>query len=122
MSGGDLRLLGRWGESKAAEWMRKNGYKLIGAGYRCRFGEIDLIATKGMFICFTEVKMRRNADFAQACEFVDNRKQQRLRRTAEHYLSEHATELQPRFDVVEIYAPQGISTKNPQINYIENAF
>ena len=122
MSGGDLRLLGRWGESLAAKWLRKNGYKVIGAGYRCRFGEIDLIATNGKFICFTEVKLRRNADFAYAREFVDHRKQERVRQTAQHYLCEHITELQPRFDVAEVYAPQGISTKNPQINYIENAF
>ena len=122
MSGGDLRLLGRWGESKVAEWLRKNGYKVIGAGYRCRFGEIDLIATKGKFVCFTEVKMRRNAEFALAREFVDRHKQERLRTTAQHYLCEHSLELQPRFDVAEVYAPQGISTKDPQINYIENAF
>lgn len=122
MSGGDLRLLGRWGESKVAEWLRKNGYKVIGAGYRCRFGEIDLIAINDKFICFTEVKMRRNAEFAQAREFVDRHKQERLRLTAQHYLCEHLSELQPRFDVAEVYAPQGISTKNPKINYIENAF
>lgn len=122
MSGGDLRLLGRWGESKVAEWLRKNGYKVIGAGYRCRFGEIDLIAIKGKFICFTEVKMRRNSEFAQAREFVDRHKQERLRLTAQHYLCEHSSELQPRFDVAEVYAPQGISTKDPKINYIENAF
>ena len=122
MSGGDVRLLGRWGESKVAAWLQKNGYKVIGAGYRCRFGEIDLIATKGKFICFTEVKLRRNAEFAQAREFVDRHKQERLRLTAQYYLCEHAHELQPRFDVAEVYAPQGISTKDPQINYIENAF
>ena len=122
MSGGDPRLLGRWGESKVAEWLRKNGYKVIGAGYRCRFGEIDLIATNSKFICFTEVKMRRNAEFAHAREFVDRHKQERLRLTVQHYLCEHAIELQPRFDVAEVYAPEGISTKDPQINYIENAF
>ena len=122
MSGGDLRLLGRWGESVVAEWLRKNGYKVIGVGYRCRYGEIDLIAEKGKCICFTEVKLRRNADFALAREFVDRRKQEKLRLTAQHYLCERSSELQPRFDVAEVYAPQGISTKKPQINYIENAF
>ena len=122
MSGGDLRLLGRWGENKVADWLRRNRYKVIGAGYRCRFGEIDLISINGKFICCTEVKMRRNADFAQAREFVDRHKQERLRMKAEYYLCEHPTALQPRFDVAEVYAPQGISTKNPQIIYIENAF
>lgn len=122
MSGGDRRLIGRWGEEAAANWMRENGYRLLAAGYHCRFGEIDLIASRGRYLCFVEVKLRRNADFAQAREFVDQRKQEKLRQTAQHYLCEHDVDLQPRFDVVEVYAPQGISTKNPQINYIENAF
>lgn len=91
-------------------------------GYRCRFGEIDLIVENGQYICFVEVKLRRSDRFAQAREFVDRRKQERLRMTAEHYLAEHPGTLQPRFDVAEVYAPQGISTKSPQINYWENAF
>lgn len=105
-----------------ADWLRSKGFRLAAAGYRCRFGEIDLIAEKGGYICFVEVKLRRSDEFAKAREFVDRRKQERLRLTAEHYLTEHPTELQPRFDVAEVYAPQGISTKNPQINYFENAF
>lgn len=122
MSKGDVHLLGRWGENKVADWLRRKGYKVIGAGYRCRFGEIDLIAIDDKFICFTEVKMRKDAKFAQAREFVDRHKQERLRLTAQHYLCQYPSELQPRFDVAEVYAPMGISTKDPQINYIENAF
>ena len=122
MSGGEARLLGRWGEEKVAEWLRKKGYQVVAAGYRCRFGEIDLIVKSGKYICFTEVKLRRSAEFAQAREFVDARKQERLRMTAEHYLAENPVELQPRFDVAEVYAPDGISTKNPRIIYLENAF
>lgn len=95
---------------------------MLAAGYRCRFGEIDLIAVKKEYICFVEVKLRRSDHFAYAREFVDRRKQERLRLTAEHYLQEHPSALQPRFDVAEVYAPQGISTKNPCINYLENAF
>lgn len=119
---GDARLLGRWGEARVADWLRANGYRLLASGYRCRFGEIDLISANQRYICFTEVKMRHSADFAHAREFVDRRKQERVRLTAEHYLSEHFSDLQPRFDVAEVYAPEGISTKNPQINYLENAF
>lgn len=122
MSRGDLRLLGRWGEGKVAEWLYRNGYKVIASGYQCRFGEIDLIASDGKFLCFTEVKMRKDAKFAQAREFVDRHKQERLRLTAQHYLCQYPSELQPRFDVAEVYAPMGISTKDPQIIYIENAF
>ena len=117
-----MHLLGRWGEGKVAEWLRSKGYKVVGAGYRCRFGEIDLIAVNDKFICFTEVKLRKDSKFAQAREFVEKHKQERLRLTAQHYLCQHPSELQPRFDVAEVYAPMGVSTKDPRINYIENAF
>lgn len=122
MKGNETRLLGRWGEMRVADWLRARGFQVVAAGYHCRFGEIDLVVSDGKYICFTEVKLRRSARFAQAREFVDFRKQARIRMTAEHYLAEFPTELQPRFDVAEVYAPEGISTKNPQINYLENAF
>lgn len=122
MSETNTRLLGKWGESKVADWMRVNGFRILAAGYQCRFGEIDLISEYGKYICFTEVKLRKSAGFAQAREFVDIRKQNRIKITAEQYLSEHPMILQPRFDVAEIYAPDGISTKNPRIIYLENAF
>lgn len=118
----DTRLLGRWGETQVADWLRRKGFRLLAAGYRCRFGEIDLIAANEKFICFTEVKLRRSAEFAQAREFVEKHKQERIHLTAEHYLSEYPCSLQPRFDVAEVYAPEGISTKNPRIIYLENAF
>ena len=60
--------------------------------------------------------------FARAAEFVDWRKQNRLRLAAELWLSQHETELQPRFDVIEIYAPAGEDTKKPVINHLEDAF
>ncbi len=55
---------------------------------------------------------------AQAREFVDRRKQEKLRTTAQLYLAEHPTQLQPRFDVVEILAPQGMATKRPGIRQL----
>ena len=122
MSGGDRKLLGRWGEAQAAEWLRKQGYQVLEANWHCRFGEIDLIAQKGNFLCFVEVKLRKDDSFAQAREFVDRHKQEKLRTAAELYLSVNPTQLQPRFDVAEVYAPEGMQTRNPKINYLENAF
>jgi putative endonuclease len=119
---GRNNLSGAWGETLAAEYLRKKKYKLLAAGYRCRFGEIDLIACDRKYLIFVEVKTRKDGDFALAREFVDARKQARLRSTAEMYLSQNPTVLQPRFDVIEIYAPQGIQTKDPQINHLEGAF
>jgi putative endonuclease len=69
-----------------------------------------------------EVKLRKNEKFAQAMEYVDRHKQDRLRVTASMYLSQNPTKLQPRFDVIEIYAPQGADTENPQFFHMEDAF
>ena len=123
MSGGEARLLGRWGEAQAAEWLRRRGYTVLAAGYHSRFGEIDLIARDDKYLCFIEVKLRKSDAFAPGRAAVDRRKQQKLRTTAELYLAEHPCPgLQPRFDVAEVYAPQGTATRIPEIRYIENAF
>lgn len=122
MSGGERKLLGRWGEALAADELRRKGFRVVAAGWTCRFGEIDLVAEDKKYISFTEVKLRKNADFAQAREFVDRRKQERVRAAAQMYLVEHPTQLQPRFDVVEIYTPDGMQTKRPKLIFLENAF
>ena len=117
----EKRELGRFGEERAARYLRLRGYRILETNYACRVGEIDLIAKKGGYIVFVEVKLRKSADFAAAREFVTAAKQQRIRSTAALWLSQNETELQPRFDVVEIYAPQGAEGK-VTINHIENAF
>lgn len=122
MSGRDSRRLGRWGEDRAAEYLRDKGYRILAANWKCRFGEIDLVAGDGTCLCFVEVKLRKSAVYGSAAEFVDRRKQDRLRATAELWLMRHPTDLQPRFDVVEIYAPQGTETKKPEIFHLKNAF
>ena len=113
---------GAWGERIAAAFLRRKGYKILTTGYRCRFGEIDIIASDKNYLVFAEVKLRKSDHFAQAMEFVDSRKQSRLITTASFYLAEFPTHLQPRFDVIEVYAPQGVDTKHPQINHLEDAF
>ena len=122
MSGQESRLLGRWGEGLAADYLRKKGYSILAAGWRCRFGEIDLIAADRAYLCFVEVKLRKSDAFGQAGEFVDRRKQEKLRTTAQLYLAQNETSLQPRFDVVAIYAPQGMDTERPDVRHLENAF
>ena len=114
---GRNNIVGAWGESLAAEYLRKKHYQVLATGYRSRFGEIDLIVCNRKFLAFVEVKLRKSDAFAHAFEFVDHRKQERLRRTAEIYLSQNPTELQPRFDVIEIYAPDGTETIKPKINH-----
>lgn len=81
--GAENHLLGKWGEALVAEDLRKKGWQVLAAGYRCRLGEIDLIARKGRFIVFLEVKLRKSEDYGRAAEAVDSRKQSRLRRGAQ---------------------------------------
>ena len=122
---GDRRqqaLLGRWGEAKAAGWLRQNGYTLLSSGWHCRFGEIDLIAEKGRYLCFVEVKTRRSEDFALPREAVTPAKQRKLCASAQMYLTEHPSQKFVRFDVAEVYAPEGTATKQPRIVYLEAAF
>ena len=115
-------LSGAWGEALAAEYLRKKRYEIVAAGYRSRFGEIDLIVRNKKYLVFVEVKLRKTADFAKAMEYVDHRKQDKIRITASMYLSQNPTVLQPRFDVIEIYAPEGTATSKPQIYHMEDAF
>ena len=119
---GRNNLSGAWGEALAAEYLRKKRYRIVAAGYRCRFGEIDLIAQSKRQLVFVEVKLRKSADFAAAREYVDRNKQQRLRTAASMYLSQNPTELPARFDVIEIYAPEGTATVHPEIYHMEDAF
>lgn len=103
-------------------YLRKKRYEPVAANWHSRFGEIDLIVQNRRYLVFVEVKLRKNARYGTAAEFVDARKQARLRTTAELYLAEHPTQLQPRFDVIEIYAPEGLQTKRPVIYHLEDAF
>ena len=119
---GRSNLLGAWGEALAAQYLRKKRYEVIACGWRCRFGEIDLIVKNRKYLVFVEVKLRKSDGFASAMEYVDRRKQDRLRMTASLYLSQNETKLQPRFDVIEVYAPNGMDTVNPEIIHLEDAF
>lgn len=116
------RLTGQWGEAMVAEDMRRKGWLVLAAGYRCRFGELDLIVCDDTYLVFVEVKLRKNADYGTPGAFVTRAKQDRLRAAAGHYLSRYPTQLQPRFDVAEVYAPQGAERDKITIHYIENAF
>jgi len=78
---------GRFGEAAAREYLIKQGFKVIEAGFRCRFGEIDLIAAKGTGLYFIEVKTRWGAEYGSPFDAVDLRKQRQIIRVADLYLS-----------------------------------
>ena len=78
--------LGAWGEDRAARYLRLRGYRVLERNFRCRQGEIDIIARKGSFIVFVEVKLRKNTDHGEAREFVTYAKQRRVICAAEYWL------------------------------------
>ncbi len=114
-------MKGAWGEDAACSYLEGMGYRIIARNFRTRFGEIDIIAERGAYIVFTEVKSRKNARFAEAREFVTESKQRKILTSAELWLSGHSTKLQPRFDVIEVYGEEN-SPEAPCINLFENAF
>lgn len=113
---------GTWGEAVAAAYLRKKRYTVLACNYRSKFGEIDLIVQNRKYLVFVEVKLRKSDRFAQAREYVTHAKQQRIRTTAVLWLQSNPNVRQPRFDVIEIYAPEGFRTLNPEIIHLEDAF
>lgn len=111
------------GEAAVAAYLRRRRYRLVASQYRCRFGEIDLIArSPDGILCFIEVKTRRGAEFAQALEAVTPAKQRRLRSAAQMYLVQTGWEGPCRFDVAEVYPGEGEDWGRPRIHYMDNAF
>lgn len=98
------RRLGAAYEELAAEYLEKKGYRILERNFRCRAGEIDLIAIDGRYLVFVEVKYRRDASMGTAAEAVDFRKQNVIRKAATWYLSiRQIPENTPcRFDVMGI--------------------
>lgn len=118
----DKTGLGSWGEERAAAYLRRHGYHILDRNYRCRLGEIDIIASRRNTVAFVEVKLRKNSAHGEAREFVTGAKQGRIIRTAQLWIAEHEGDYQPRFDVIEIYAPEGMETRRPEIHHLEDAF
>ena len=111
------RQVGDFGEEITAEYLEKNGYRILDRNYSKPFGEIDIIAIKDDLIAFVEVKTRKSDAFAYAAEAVDFYKQQRIRRASQAYLMEkNMSDFLMTFDIAEVYLDAR------KINYIENAF
>lgn len=87
-------------EGLAARYLAAQGLAIVGRNYRCRGGEIDIIARDGQTLVFVEVRMRRSASFGGASESITWMKRRRLRLAAEHYLARLRQEPPCRFDAV----------------------
>ena len=100
-------------EQAAGFFLEQIGYEVLEYNYRCRFGEIDIIAKDGICLVFCEVKYRSGREKGSPLEAVDNRKQQRIFRCASHYLAGRGVEDVPcRFDVIGIEGTAVTDIKN----------
>ena len=111
--------VGKQGESLAAEFLRKNGYRIVETNFRNRYGEIDIIAVEGKTLVFIEVKTKTNNKFGPPKMAVNLRKQKQLSKTALAYLTQKKLNNNPaRFDVIGI----SIIEDKTEIELIKNAF
>ncbi|MCI9414330.1 MAG: YraN family protein [Clostridiales bacterium] len=113
---------GAAGEVIAARFLREKGYTILGANVRSRFGEIDIIAAAPPYIAFVEVKTRSEDSLYAPREAVTQGKQVRILRTAALYLQGHPTDLQPRFDVIEVVTRKGRPMEAVEIDHLLGAY
>ncbi len=115
------RQTGAYYEQAAGHYLEQLGYEILEYNYRCRLGEIDIIAKDGVYMVFCEVKYRGNGRKGNPLEAVDVKKQNVIYRCAMYYLTEnHIEDVPCRFDVVGIQGKDGM--KDTEITYIKNAF
>lgn len=114
---------GAAGEILAARHLMDKGYRLLSTNYRSRFGEVDIIAeSQDGYLIFAEVKTRGENAYFEPREAVTAGKQRKIIKAALGYLTQHPTDLQPRFDVIEVFSDPKSPMKAKEINHIENAF
>ena len=95
--------LGKWGEGVASRFLQDKGYQVLETNYRCRWGEVDIVAKDGNQVVFVEVRTRSGGQFGTPEESITPAKAQRLMHTAQDYLQQHAEEgLEWRIDLIAI--------------------
>ena len=112
----NTRTTGTWYERKAADYLKQKGLYILRYNYRCRSGEIDLIAKDGQYLVFVEVKYRNDDGSGYALEAVNPAKQRAICKVARRFLAVeyHCEDVPCRFDVVGI--------DGDRIHWIKNAF
>lgn len=115
------KMIGDFGEEAAAEYLEEKDYEILERNFRLKFGEIDIIARSEDCLVFVEVKTRRSNMFGEPSEYVDYKKQQRIKKAASVYANVENTYM--RFDVIEVfYEQKDGNIYLTSINHIENAF
>ncbi|MBZ9608310.1 YraN family protein [Clostridium estertheticum] len=113
--------IGALGEDISENYLKNIGYRILDKNFRCKCGEIDLIAINKGYICFVEVKTRYGINYGTPAESVTSSKQKKIYKTAQVYISQkNIINYNFRFDVVEVMLNS--DNNNFLINHIEDAF
>lgn len=116
---GDRKTLGARGEEIAVAYLKRQKYRIIETNFRCRCGEVDIIARDGKTLVFVEVKTRRTASYGLPQLAVTPFKQRQISKAALTYLSKNRLmEETARFDVVSVF----LLDTSPTVDHIKNAF
>lgn len=113
---------GKLGEDYTCEMLIKHGYKIIARNYRKPCGEIDIIAVKGEFIAFVEVKTRKRNSLVSGVEAVNYKKKGKIIACADYYLAENGMDYQPRYDIAEVTVSDGENIRVVGFRYFKDAF
>jgi putative endonuclease len=98
--------LGRWGEDLAADYLAGRGLVVLSRNWRCRDGELDLVATDGERLIVCEIKTRSGTGYGEPAEGVTPTKAARIRRVTAAWLRAHRVGwCEIRFDVVAVLCP-----------------
>ncbi len=116
------KVIGSIGEDIATKFLKKNKYKIIENNFKCKLGEIDIIAKDGDYLVFVEVKTRKSTKYGMPSEAVNYYKQQKIIQVAKYYLMNKSLDANVRFDVIEIIIENKHKPTTKWIRIIKNAF
>ncbi len=116
----DRQALGRWGEELAVLHLHTQGMEVLDRNWRCRDGELDIVAREGGSLVFVEVKARSGIGYGEPAEAVSPAKARRIRVLAARWLAEQRPEgrWDLRFDVVSVLRTGDL----PQVLHLKGAF
>ena len=110
---------GLLGEKLAQNFLKKKGYRILENNYRCRYGEIDIVARQGQCLVFVEVRTKNNLKFGTPEESISFTKVQHMEQAAEYYVQEHRIEgLEWRIDLIAVELDANLCVQ--RIEQIEN--
>ena len=113
------KIVGQYGEGLAVEYLKRNGHKIIARNYQASYKEIDIVAHKGDFLVFVEVKTRTSLFYGEGTEAITYQKQQAMKKGIGHFLGHRNIEhVDVRADLITIYVDK--KSKNARIRHYEN--